>query len=129
MRAQEKTILVVDDDALICCFLQEYLNSKGFDVILAEDGFKVLLFLEYVRPDLIICDVVMPGIDGITLLQSIRNRESIRDLPVILMSARREEEGIMQKARELGVKYFLAKPVDLKALDMAIDYALRPTGT
>ena len=112
---KKKMVLVVDDDPIIRNSLKRYIDGLGFDAKAVTDGFDVLLLLEYLRPDLIITDIRMPKLDGITLLQALGNKKETRDIPVIFMSAYNNDE-IMEQAKELGAKFFLIKPFSLKYL-------------
>jgi two-component system response regulator PilR (NtrC family) len=111
----KKLIFVVDDDPVMRQSLQRYLSQIGFDVKAAVDGFDVLVMLEYFKPDLIIADIRMPKLDGISLLQGIRNRELTSHIPVIFMSGCSSDD-ILVQARELGAKFFLFKPFPLNYL-------------
>ncbi len=119
----KKLIFVVDDDTILRNAIKRFLCSRGFEVKALEDGFDVLLLCEYLHPDLIISDIRMPKLDGITLLEGLRNREATRDIPVIFMSAFGNDE-ILDKARELGAEFFLLKPFQVSYLEEVIEHAL-----
>lgn len=116
MERKKKLIFVVDDDVILRNAISRYLDSRGYDVKSMEDGFNVLLLCEYLLPDLIISDIRMPKLDGITLLQGLRNRDETKKIPVIFMSAYGQED-IMNSARELGADFFLIKPFPMDYLD------------
>jgi CheY-like chemotaxis protein len=118
-----KLIFVVDDDLILRNAIGRFLSSRGFEVKTMTDGFDVLLLCEYLQPDLIISDIRMPKLDGITLLQGLRNNKKTRGIPVIFMSAFNHEE-IMEKAKELGAEFFLFKPFPLSYLEEVIENAL-----
>jgi DNA-binding response OmpR family regulator len=80
-----KRILVVDDEENIRELYRDELLEQGFEVELAEDGFKALDLLSVFKPDLVTLDVKMPGIDGIEVLRRIRERDV--NLPVLLLTA------------------------------------------
>ncbi|MDH4229353.1 MAG: response regulator [Nitrospirota bacterium] len=81
----KKTVFVVDDEESIRLFLREELVEEGYDVTTFPNGEEVLTVLESGRPDLLLLDIRMPGIDGIKVLQ--RAKQKYPDLPVILCSA------------------------------------------
>lgn len=80
-----KKILVVDDEENIRELYRDELVEQGFDVDLAEDGFKAIEKLDSFRPDLVTLDVKMPGIDGIEVLRRIREKDV--NIPVLLLTA------------------------------------------
>lgn len=82
---REKSILIVDDERLICDLLAELLEEEGYQVIRAYDGESGLAAAERRRPDLILSDIMMPGMDGVTLIRRLRDR-GVR-APAVLMSA------------------------------------------
>jgi two-component system nitrogen regulation response regulator GlnG len=112
----KKMIFVVDDDQTIRYSLQRYLNKLGFEVKTLANGFEVLLLSMYMVPDLLISDIRMPKLDGVTLLKALKNNEATRNVPVIFMSAYPKDE-ILEEAKTLGAKYFLIKPFPLEYLD------------
>jgi CheY-like chemotaxis protein len=111
----KKLIFIVDDDPVMRQSLTRYISQLGYQARPVQDGFDVLVMLEYYHPDLIISDIRMPKLDGITLLQGLRNREQTRDIPVIFMSGCATDE-ILGRAKELGAKFFLFKPFPLSYL-------------
>ncbi|HEY0028876.1 MAG TPA: response regulator [Allosphingosinicella sp.] len=104
-----KKILVCDDDPLLVDLLQYRLASRGYEVIVAEDGGKALRRLQEMRPDAILLDAMMPVIDGYEVLRQIREDERIADVPVIMLTARRQEKDIVT-ALELGANDYMVKP-------------------
>jgi CheY-like chemotaxis protein len=112
----KKMIFVVDDDQTIRYSLQRYLTKLGFEVKTLANGFEVLLLSMYMVPDLLISDIRMPKLDGVTLLKALKNNEGTKNVPVIFMSAYPKDE-ILEEAKTLGAKYFLIKPFPLEYLD------------
>ncbi len=82
---RQKTILVVDDERPICNLLAELFDEEGYRVYRAYDGMTALATAERYRPDLILSDVMMPGLDGVSLTRRLRERG--QRVPVVLMSA------------------------------------------
>ncbi len=99
-------ILVVDDEPRILKFLSIKLKTSGYDVFVAENGLRALEQVQTNEPDLIVLDVVMPGIDGFETLKQIR---AISSIPVIILSAK-ETDVDKIKGLELGADDYLAKP-------------------
>jgi len=104
-----KTILIVDDDAAFAQFLDELLTAAGYHCRIARHGAAAFADLEIVRPHLMLVDVFMPLIDGITLCLIVRADPATRDMPIVVMSAIRRDIPI-------PIAGFLTKPLDIDAL-------------
>jgi DNA-binding response OmpR family regulator len=103
-KGDKRSILAVDDDAKILRFVRWSLRPIGYEVITATDGEDALLIMEARKPDLIVLDIVMPGMDGFEVLRRIRVDE---DTPVIAFST---HSSFKEQALHLGANDFLAKP-------------------
>ncbi len=114
-------ILVVDDDLSIRQLVKDVLEIEGYEVLLAEDGFAGLRFIDSQRPDCVVLDVMMPGMDGHAVLQRIRAAEGGLDLPVVMLTAAADDAQAW-KAWTEGVDYFLAKPFDPNELLRYLNY-------
>lgn len=123
MKSKQQMILVVDDDKVLLKSLCDYLSFKGYKVKGVEDGEDVLYLCKHLLPNLIISDIRMPRLDGISLLQGLKNNEPTKEIPVIFISAYADDE-MKNKAKDLGARFFLAKPFPLDALDKFIDKVL-----
>ena len=115
------TIMVVDDDAVIVKMLERILRLEGYDVITAGDGKAALLLLEKAKPDLVILDIMMPGLDGVQVLKLMRERSNV---PVIMLTARDEDFSIKQTL-ELGADDYVKKPFRTPVLLARIQAKLR----
>jgi DNA-binding response OmpR family regulator len=104
-------ILVVDDDESVRGLVRDVLEVEGHEVELAADGFSALRRLAACRPDAVVLDVMMPGMDGYAVLSRIRSSEVDGDLPVIMLTAAADDTHAWQ-AWSGGVDYFLAKPFE-----------------
>ena len=102
-------ILVCDDDELLTELLQFRLEAKGFDVTIAGDGREALDSIRLAQPDAVVLDAMMPGIDGFEVLRRPREDSGTRDMPVIMLTARRGERDIVDALR-LGASDYLSKP-------------------
>jgi len=120
----ERRILVVDDDADIRGLLRELLERRGFVVAEASDGKQALQEMYEGRPDLVLLDVSMPGLDGWTTLERIRE---LSDVPVVMLTARSEE---LEKTRGLraGADDYVTKPFGRQELLARIEGLLRRAG-
>lgn len=104
------SVLVVDDEPMARTLLRLMLVRAGFDVVEAEDGFDALDKLKDGAPDVMILDVMMPGIDGFVVCETVRATPSTSDLPIIMLSAKTDLESV-NKGLELGANKYLTKPI------------------
>jgi DNA-binding response OmpR family regulator len=104
-----KKILLVEDEKNIVLGVTICLRSAGLIVDVAEDGVDALSKIEVEKPDLVLLDLVMPRLNGLDALQAMKENEKTKDIPVIVLSARAQEEDI-QRAMELGAADYMAKP-------------------
>jgi CheY-like chemotaxis protein len=107
------TVLVVDDDDCARELLYLHLSAAGYKVLLAEDAMKAGHFVLDERVDLLLADIDMPYMDGLDLVQAIRNDPSVSTMPVIFVTANGQHEA---RARELGAVAYLRKPVRAEQL-------------
>ena len=121
----QRRILVVDDDADIRGLVRELLERRGFAVTEAADGKQALQEMYAGRPDLVLLDVSMPGLDGWTTLERIRE---LSDVPVVMLTARSEE---LEKTRGLraGADDYVTKPFGRQELLARIEGLLRRAGS
>lgn len=103
------TVLVCDDDPLLLDLLVYRLNAKGFIVEIASDGADAWEKLKTNRPAAVVLDVMMPVVNGLEILRRIREAPDLADLPVIMLTARKQERDIVG-ALHLGASDFLSKP-------------------
>lgn len=104
-----KTILVVDDSASMRQVVSIALKSASFDVVEAASGEEALAFLDGRRVNLIISDVNMPGIDGITLVKEVKKRDAYKFTPVMMLTTESQPEAI-ERGRQAGAKAWMIKP-------------------
>jgi two-component system response regulator MprA len=114
-------ILVVDDDASVRALLRDVLECEGHDVEVAPDGFAALRAVSAGRPDCVVLDVMMPGLDGHEVLARLRELDGGPSLPVIMLTAAADDANAW-RAWSGGVDYFLAKPFDALELLRYLDY-------
>ena len=114
-------ILVIDDDATIRLLVSDVLEVEGYEVEAVGDGYAGLRAIEARRPDCIVLDVMMPGMDGHEVLQRIRAAEHGPELPVVMLTAAADDAQAWRAWTE-GVDYFLAKPFDADELLRYLSY-------
>ena len=110
-----KKVLVIDDTKEVRNIISESLSYHGFDPIVAEDGLAGIQLAQEHRPDLIICDVKMPNIDGYATLNALRQNELTATIPFIFLSGADEKTNI-RRGMELGADDYLTKPFTQKEL-------------
>jgi signal transduction histidine kinase len=109
------TILIVDDSPSARETLVALLESENYQLHLAEDGFQALQMLGTLQPDLILLDVMMPGLDGFEVCRRIRSTPRLAEVPIIILTALDDRESLLQGI-ESGADDFLHKPVDRQEL-------------
>ncbi len=109
------SVLVVDDEPMARTLLRLMLVRAGFEVVEAEDGFDALEKLKESLPDVMILDVMMPGIDGFSVCEAVRDDASTADLPVIMLSAKTDLESV-NKGLRVGANKYLTKPISPEEL-------------
>ena len=120
-----KTILLVDDDQVTRHFLSSFLVTKGYQVIQSGNGKDCLKDIVVHRPDAILMDVRMPGLDGLHALEVIRLTDLSRSAPIIMFTGQTDKK-ILANARKLGAYDTMAKPVDLLDLHAKLERIFRP---
>jgi two-component system response regulator MtrA len=106
----KKHILVVDDEIGALTLIGIMLERGGFNVLKAKDADSALAVLDQSTPDLIILDVMMPGMDGIQLCKVIRGRRETGETPILILSARGDADSVM-RGMESGANDYLPKPI------------------
>ena len=104
------TILCVDDDELVLLAIEELLKTEGYDVMTATGGLQALDLLAEQDVDLMIFDIIMPGMDGYELCKKVRAQERYADTPVIMLTAMSGEED-RKRGMEAGATVYLPKPI------------------
>jgi len=120
-------ILVVDDEPMTLTVLSKKLTDKGYSVSAVDNSFDALKVIEEQKVDLIISDIVMPGMSGFNLLTMLKNFYFLT-IPIILISSFNKET-IKLKSKSLGAAEFVSKPINYDDLFFKIEkYNARPTG-
>ena len=105
-----KNILLAEDDADLRDLYSFILKQAGFEVMPVEDGQSALNELQRCRPDILITDVMMPGMSGLELIEHIKKEKELCDLPVILISAHKD---FIDLAQSKGATEVIQKPIDV----------------
>ncbi len=116
-----KSILVVDDEKETCVWLKRTLEHRKYNVLVAEDGIRALEMAANESLDLVLLDIKMPGMDGLTVLGKLKEHSA--DLPVIMISAHGDIETAVEATKQ-GAFDFLPKPLDLEKLFIVVRNAI-----
>lgn len=125
--AGKRKILVVDDSQPIATIIEVALKKEGFDVSVGQDGVEGLKMALVEKPDLIICDSVMPRMDGFALIRAIRANPATAQIPMILLTSKASGED-EQRAFEAGFFDFVPKPVQPIRIVSRVKHALELIG-
>ncbi|MDQ6715427.1 MAG: response regulator [Actinomycetota bacterium] len=123
IRPARRRVLLVDDDVRLVHIVGLYLQVQQFDVQTAGSGEAATRLLNAGLPDLVILDVMMPGIDGLTLCRRIRNMPGAAKLPIIAFTALSDAEDL-DAARAAGANQVITKPFNLTGLGSAVESLL-----
>ena len=115
----QRRILVVDDDPRLLHIVQMYLAIEDFEVVTALNGEDGLREVESHSPDLVILDVMMPGMDGIEVCRRIRTNPDTAGIPVLLFSALSGDDDV-ERARQAGANHLITKPFNLVGLGSVV---------
>lgn len=115
------TILVVDDELSIRETLRDLLEDEGYSVLTASNGQEGLNQLSRVHPDVVLCDVMMPGIDGREMCKRMTNNPAYQSIPIVLMSA----VNTIPRNIDCNYKAFLEKPFDLDEVLTIVEQLIR----
>jgi diguanylate cyclase (GGDEF)-like protein len=119
-----KTVLVVDDDPNVGLLISAVLKKFNYSVVTMYSGEEVLRFLDNDKPDLILMDLRMPGLDGYALCKRIRDNPDTHDLPIVILSGVSEVDAKITTI-ELGADDFITKPFDVRELRARINRILK----
>lgn len=118
-----KQLLLIDDDPNLILLVQDYLEFQGYEVITADNGQDALEILQDHVPDLIICDIMMPDIDGYEVVERIRQDNRISWIPVIFLSAKGQTSDRV-KGLNTGADVYLVKPFEPEELVAQVESSL-----
>lgn len=110
-----KKVLVVDDEVFIRKMIEARLKAEGIAVIQAQNGMEAVDKAASEKPDLIVMDVMMPGMDGFKACEAIRSNPAVSGTPILMLTARGQVAD-MQKAMALGIIEYITKPFSPKDL-------------
>ncbi len=112
-RSAQGNLLVVDDNEMNRDMLSRRLKREGYTVNVAEDGYQALEMIKTQKFDLILLDIMMPGLSGFEMLPMIRQHHSIAELPIIMATAKDQSDDIVEGLK-LGANDYVTKPSDFQ---------------
>ncbi|MBU1195077.1 MAG: response regulator transcription factor [Proteobacteria bacterium] len=120
----KETILIVDDEEDILELIKYNLKSEGYQILTAQTGEAAIKIARQSQLDLLILDLMLPGIDGLEVTRYLKNNASTRDLPIVMLTAKGEESDVVT-GLELGANDYISKPFSPKVLIARIRAILR----
>ena len=121
-----QTILVVDDNVDVVIIVQTILEANGYEVRVAYGGAEALAQLAEHKPDLMILDIMMPEMNGLEVLEQMREIPSSAQIPVILLTAKGDDEDVLS-GYQYGANYYMPKPFTSEQLLYGIRLVLEQT--
>ena len=119
-----KQLLLIDDDPNLILLVKDYLEFRGYEVITAENGREALEVLEQKIPDMIICDVMMPEMDGYALVKHVREDTRTNWIPVLFLSAKGQSQDRV-KGLNKGADVYMVKPFEPEELVAQVESSLK----
>jgi CheY-like chemotaxis protein len=124
MRTENPQILVVDDNPTNLKLVSDVLKSAGYQVSKAEDSENAVLAIEQSRPDLILMDIALPGMDGLTLTRKLKAEAATKEIHIVALTAF-AMKGDREKALEAGCDGYITKPIDTRTLPQQVGEYLK----
>lgn len=119
-----KRLLLIDDDPNLILLVKDYLEFRGYEVITAENGREAIEILEADIPDMIICDVMMPEMDGYSLVKHVRDNPRTSWIPVLFLSAKGQSQDRV-KGLNTGADVYMVKPFEPEELVAQVESSLK----
>ncbi len=116
-----KTVLIVEDHARVALLIQSYLKRDGYKTLLSYDGIEAVKSFKKNRPDLLILDVMLPGLSGLEIVKQVRETSSV---PIIMLTAKSEEKDKL-KGLKLGADDYIVKPFSPNEMVARVDALFR----
>jgi DNA-binding NarL/FixJ family response regulator len=121
---ENKRLLLIDDDPNLILLVKDYLEFRGYEVITAENGQEALEVLDKDTPDMIICDVMMPQMDGYSLVEHVRKNPRTNWIPVLFLSAKGQSQDRV-KGLNTGADVYMVKPFEPEELVAQVESSLK----
>jgi DNA-binding NarL/FixJ family response regulator len=121
---EHKRLLLIDDDPNLILLVKDYLEFRGYEVITAENGREALEVLEQEIPDMIICDVMMPEMDGYAFVNQVRQEERTSWIPILFLSAKGQSQDKI-KGLNIGADVYMVKPFEPEEVVAQVEASLK----
>lgn len=121
---EHKRLLLIDDDPNLILLVKDYLEFRGYEVVTAENGQEALEVLDKETPDMIICDVMMPQMDGYSLVEHVRKNPRTSWIPVLFLSAKGQSQDRV-KGLNTGADVYMVKPFEPEELVAQVESSLK----
>ncbi len=121
---ETKRLLLIDDDPNLILLVKDYLEFRGYEVITAENGREALEVLEQELPDMVICDVMMPEMDGYAFVNQVRQDERTSWIPILFLSAKGQSQDRV-KGLNIGADVYMVKPFEPEELVAQVEASLK----
>ena len=119
----QETILIIEDDPSVRTLLEKTLGSKGYSISTADDGLAALTMLEELEPDLMIVDIMMPRLDGMTFVKAVKSNTQTAQIPIIFLTAKNDPKTMIQGIN-FGARFYITKPFQIDELVTKVEKAL-----
>ncbi len=126
-KTESNQLLLIDDDPNLILLVKDYLEFRGYQVTTAENGREALEILEKTLPDLIICDVMMPEMDGYAFVEKVRQNNRTNWIPVMFLSAKGQSQDKV-KGLNTGADVYMVKPFEPEELVAQVEASLKQAG-
>jgi len=120
-----KKVLLVEDDRGMLEVIRRYLENRGFSVVFTDNGAEALMLARDSRPDIVVTDVELPGLDGLGLCKALKGSAETAEVPVIIISGEKTGEADIVAGYDKGADDYLAKPFAFSVLVSKINAVLR----
>jgi CheY-like chemotaxis protein len=117
-------VLVVDDDPHVLQLLRVNFELEGYEVVSASNGEEALQRIDERPPDILVCDVMMPGMDGLEVVERVRNNPATAKLPIVMVSAKAQQSDLLAGG-DAGADAYVTKPFDPQDLIDAVTNVLK----
>jgi DNA-binding NarL/FixJ family response regulator len=122
-----KKLLLIDDDPNLVLLVKDYLEFQGYEVTTSNNGREALKLLDQDLPDMIICDIMMPDIDGYGFAEELRKNPNTSWIPLLFLSAKGQSQDRI-KGLNLGADFYMVKPFEPEELVAQVESSLKQSG-
>jgi DNA-binding NarL/FixJ family response regulator len=122
-----KKLLLIDDDPNLVLLVKDYLEFQGYEVTTSNNGKEALKLLESEVPDMIICDIMMPEVDGYGFVEELRKNTNTSWIPLLFLSAKGQSQDRI-KGLNLGADFYMVKPFEPEELVAQVESSLKQSG-